>query len=251
MLTTSTATRRPRTWIGRVDPRLRILAAVGVSVVVAVADRLPVLGAALGAAVVAFAFSGLPPRTALRRLVPLNVLLFLVAAVLPFTTPGKTAWHLGPLAASHQGLLLAAAIWLKGNAVLLALVALFGSMDASTFGHAMSHLRVPDKLTHLLLFTVRYLDVLHRESLRLRAAMKVRAFRPGMNRHTYRAYGHLVGMLLVRSFDRAERIVAAMKCRGFRGRFYLLDHFHYSWADLPFAVLSLAILGGLLWAGWR
>jgi len=253
MLSTSptpTGTAPAHGWIGRVDPRLRLLAAVGVSVVVAAADRPAVLGAALGAAAVAFAFSGLPLRAALRRLVPLNVLLLLVAAVLPFTTPGETAWHLGALAASHQGLLLAAAIWLKGNAVLLGLVALLGSMDASTFGHAMSHLRVPDKLTHLLLFTVRYLEVLHRESLRLRAAMKVRAFRPRMNRHTYRAYGHLVGMLLVRSFDRAERIVAAMKCRGFRGRFYLLDHFHYTWCDLPFAVLSLAVLGGLLWAEW-
>jgi cobalt/nickel transport system permease protein len=57
-------------------------------------------------------------------------------------------------------------------------------------------------------------------------------------------------MLLVRSFDRAERIVAAMKCRGFRGRFYLLDHFHYSWGDLPFAIVSLTVLGALICAEW-
>ena len=63
-----------------------------------------------------------------------------------------------------------------------------------------------------------------------------------MNRHTYRAYGYLVGMLLVRSLDRSERIVAAMKCRGFRGRFYLLDHFAYSLHDLGFAVTGVALL---------
>jgi cobalt/nickel transport system permease protein len=59
-------------------------------------------------------------------------------------------------------------------------------------------------------------------------------------------------MLLVRSFDRAERIVAAMKCRGFRGHFYLLDHFAMTRADLPFAVVSTAILLALglwEWAG--
>ena len=61
--------------------------------------------------------------------------------------------------------------------------------------------------------------------------MKMRGFRPRMNWHTYRTYGYLVGMLLVRSLERSERIVAAMKCRGFRGRFYLLDHFAFSSAD--------------------
>ena len=34
----------------------------------------------------------------------------------------------------------------------------------------------------------------------LRVAMRVRCFRPTMSRHTYRAFGYLVGMLLVREF---------------------------------------------------
>jgi cobalt/nickel transport system permease protein len=62
--------------------------------------------------------------------------------------------------------------------------------------------------------------------------------------------GYLVGMLLVRSLDRSERIVRAMKCRGFRGRFYLLDHFHFSAGDVRFAaawLLTLAVLSVLEW----
>ena len=101
-------------------------------------------------------------------------------------------------------------------------------------------------LIHLLLFTVRYIDVLHREYLRLAAAMKVRAFRPRMNLHTYATYGNLVGMLLVRSLDRSERILAAMKCRGFQGHFYLLDHFTCSRRDLWFAVASSCIVALLV-----
>jgi cobalt/nickel transport system permease protein len=130
-------------------------------------------------------------------------------------------------------------------------VALVGSMTATTMGHALAHLHVPQKLAHLLLLTVRYLDVLHLEYRRMRAAMKVRCFRPGMNRHTYRTFGYLVGMLLVRSFDRSERIMAAMKCRGFQGRFYLLDHFAFSARrDAPFCFASLALLGLLITMGW-
>ena len=174
----------------------------------------------------------------------------MLVLLLPLTTPGTAAVEIGPLEFSHQGFRSAAAIALKGNAIVLALLVLLGSMDATTLGHALSHLRVPDKLTHLLLLTVRYLDVLHREYLRLRCAMKVRGFRPRMDRHTYRSYGYLVGMLLVRSLDRSERITAAMKCRGFRGRFYMLDHFALSTGDLPFCLASAGLLAVLAWMQW-
>jgi cobalt/nickel transport system permease protein len=72
--------------------------------------------------------------------------------------------------------------------------------------------------------------------------MKVRGFRPRMSGHAYRTYGYLIGMLLVRSFDRSERILAAMKCRGFHGHFHVLNHFCYSRRDLPFCVAAIALL---------
>jgi cobalt/nickel transport system permease protein len=140
---------------------------------------------------------------------------------------------------------------LKANAVVLSVTALIGTMDAVTLGHALAHFHVPQKLTQLMLFMVRYFDVLGREYARLRAAMRVRCFRPAMNGHTYRTFGYLVGMLLVRSFDRSERVLAAMKCRGFCGRYYMLDHFAFvPRRDGPFyaAIIMLtAVLLGLEW----
>ncbi len=228
--------------IERVDPRLRIVVAAALSVVVAMADRFEVLGLGLAAALLGLALSGLSLRDVLRRLLPLNVLMLLLVVLLPLTTDGVPLIAIGPLGFSREGLLLGAAIAVKGNVIVLTLLVLLAAVDTTTLGHALSHLRVPDKLTHLLLFTVRYLDVLHHEQLRLRWAMKVRGFRPRMDRHTYRTYGYLVGMLLVRSFDRSERIMAAMKCRGFQGRFYLLDHFAFSRFDVPFAAASFVFL---------
>jgi len=224
--------------------------AASFSLLVAVAGRFPVLFMAIGVALLGVVLARIRPLDLLKRLVPLNLFMLLLFVLLPLTTDGSPRFVLGPLALSTRGLLLTVAIALKGNAIVLALVVLLGTMDVTTLGHALSHLRVPDKLSHLLLFTVRYIDVLDRERLRLLRAMKVRAFRPGMNRHTYRSYGHLVGMLLVSSFDRSERIVAAMKCRGFRGRFYLLDHFAFSSGDARFAAASVAILLALALAEW-
>ena len=233
-----------------VDPRSRIVAALAFAVLTSLANGPATLLAALTLAVVCALLSKLGLWLILKRMAPLNLFMLLLVAVMPLTSGGPVIGALGPLVYGADGLRLALTIAVKGNAIVLMLVALLGSLDMNTVGHALNHLHVPDKLTHLMLFTVRYLDVLRNEYLRLRTGARLRGFRPGANRHTYRTYGHLIGMLLVRSLDRSERIVAAMKCRGFRGRFYLLDHFHYSRNDGVFATLSVAVLAGLAALEW-
>ncbi|NQV23280.1 MAG: cobalt ECF transporter T component CbiQ [Rhodopirellula sp.] len=236
--------------LDRIDPRSRIMAMLALTLLTALLNSPRSLLAALAVAALCTAISGLRPATVLRRMVPVNLFMLLLIALMPLTSGGREIGRLGPLSYGKDGLHLALTIAIKGNAIVLMLVALLGSLDINTVGHAMNHLRVPDKLTHLLLFTVRYLDVLRREYGRLNAAMRLRGFRPGANMHTYRTYGHLIGMLLVRSLDRSERVVAAMKCRGFRGHFYLLDHFHYSRLDMPFALVLIVVLTGLAWLEW-
>jgi cobalt/nickel transport system permease protein len=59
---------------------------------------------------------------------------------------------------------------------------------------------------------------------------------------SYRAVGQLVGMLLVRSVDRSQRILTAMKCRGYEGRFFVLDHFRFGGHDAALAAVAMAIL---------
>ena len=227
------------------DPRLRIVVTVAFATVVAVANRFDVLLAAVGLAVIGLAISRLGPWTVFKRLIPLNTFMLMLFVLVPPFTGNSALWSLGPVNYSEEGVVLAARIALKGNAIVLTMLVLLGRLSVVTMGHALDHLRVPNKLVHLLLFTVRYFDVLQREYSRLAAAMKMRGFRPKMNWHTYRTYGHLVGMLLVRSLERSERIVAAMKCRGFRGRFYLLDHFAFSAADAWFGAASALILAAL------
>ena len=122
---------------------------------------------------------------------------------------------------------------------MLTLLSLVGTLEASTLGHTLARLKVPEKLVHLLLFTVRYLDVISREYKRMRKAMKARAFVPKNNLHTWRSFGYLVGMLLVRSLERSERIFDAMKCRGYCGKLYLFDTMQWQQRDTVL-LLSMA-----------
>ena len=128
---------------------------------------------------------------------------------------------------------------------------LVASTAIFTLGHAMHKLRVPKKLVHLFFFTYRYIHVIHREYLRLVHAIKIRGFSPGTNMHTYKTFAYLVGMLLVRSSDRAERVHNAMRCRGFRGRLYSLSQFSLTTTDIVSLILMLALIlafGVLEWA---
>jgi cobalt/nickel transport system permease protein len=234
----------------RIDPRSRLIAALVFALFVAVSVRWPTLLAALAAACLCAGLSGLPLRTIARRLAPLNIFMLFLVALMPVMSTGRVIGSLGPIHYGEDGLWLALAIAARGNAIVLMLIALLGSLDVTTLGHALNHLRMPAKLTHLLLFTVRYLGVLRTECQRLQAAMRLRAFQPAANRHTLQTYGHLIGMLLVRSLDRSERVVAAMKCRGFQGHFYLLDHFHCSRRDVWFGLTSMVALAGLVFLEW-
>jgi cobalt/nickel transport system permease protein len=242
--TTADGDRRGR--LRDLDPRLRILAAALFALVVVSLSGLPTLALALGLAILLMLWARLPAGLTLKRMAAMDGFMLFILLLLPFTVPGTPIFAWGSLSASAEGLHKAVAIVLTANAIVLALLALVGSLEAVTLGHALARLRMPATLVQLLLFTVRYITVIGEEYARLRTAMRGRGFRPGNNRHTYRSLGYLVGMLLVRSLERSERILAAMRCRGFQGRFHLLDQFAYRPADAVFAAAAVCMFAALL-----
>jgi cobalt/nickel transport system permease protein len=236
--------------IQRLDPRVKIVVVFLFSVVVAVSNRFVVLllGLALGLSMALLA--RLPAKQVLVRLVPVNLFIIFLWFFLPFTLQGKPLFSVGPLVGTHEGVLYAARISIKSNTIMAGLIALVASTSLLTLGHAMHDLKLPKKLVHLFFFTYRYIDVIHKEYLRLVNAMKVRGFRPGTNMHTYRTFAYLIGMLLVRSSDRADRVHSAMLCRGFRGNLYSLSAFSLRACDVISLILMLVLilaLGVLEW----
>ncbi|GAB4134041.1 MAG: cobalt ECF transporter T component CbiQ [Thermogutta sp.] len=229
-------------WIDRFDPRLRIAAMLTATILIVSSAKPAVWLLMLTAALIAAASVGLSARTLLTRLIPVNVVVLASAVLVPWTA-GLGAGD-GASRFDISALDVVAEIAVKSNAIVLWMSALVGTMEIPTLGHALIHLRVPRKLVHLLLFTVRYLHVMHEEYRRLHTAMLIRGFRPRFDRRTFQAYGNLVGMLLVRSLARCERIMAAMRCRGFRGQFHVWRHFHFSARDGVF-LLAVAVFSAV------
>lgn len=236
--------------IHRLDPRIKSIVAGIFSILVAVSDRFVALFPAFLIALCFIFLARLPIRQVVSRLLIVNIFIFFLWLLLPFTTGGFPLFSIGPLTASKAGILSALLITVKSNAIILALIALLATMSVFTLGRALGDLHVPTKIVHLIFLTYRYVHVIHIEYRRLIKSVKIRGFHPGNNLHTYRTYAYLVGMLLVRSYERAERVRAAMLCRGFRGKFYDLNEFELKRTDLFVMFLMLVGISGVVLIPW-
>jgi len=231
------------------DPRVRIVVAVVFAVAIVSMRDVTALCGAVAVSMVLMFEAGLPPIKTLKRVIAMDSFIIFMIAMLPFTmppaTPDDILFSLWGFPASQQGLDKAILIGLKANAIVLMAMTLVGTMEPVVLGHALYRLKLPHNLVLLMLFTVRYIDVIHEEYQALRRAMKMRGFQSKANLHSYRSFGYLVGMMLVRSMERSERIMQAMKCRGFAGRIEILDNLRFRTADAVFLVVMLAVLVAL------
>ena len=236
--------------VHQLDPRLRLISAGVYSTVVALSRSFHVLTAAVLISFLWIVLAQLPIREIIKRIIVLNSFNVMLWIVLPLTFQGPVTLALGPLTTYKAGMIMAAQITLKSNAILLIIIALVTTMNLSVLGHALNWWHVPDKIVHLLLMTYRYVFLIEQEYQRLMRAARFRGFRPGTNLHTYKTYAAIVGMLFVRSALRADRVQKAMLCRGFKHRFYCLCEFSTGMHEWLFATAMTGMTVGLIYFEW-
>ena len=96
----------------------------------------------------------------------------------------------------------------------------------------LNRLGVPRAFSNQLLFLYRYIFVLTEEGARMMRARSLRSFN---GRGTgVKVYGAMLGQLLLRTMDRAQRIHRAMLCRGYTGEIHLNREYRIRGADILF-----------------
>ena len=233
--------------LAAIDPRVRLAAAITFLALLAVLHSAPALALALLAALAAAFFARLPAGPTLRRLTAVEGFLLFLLLTLPLTMPGHEIFSLFGLSVSEEGLRRAIVIIVRVNAGVLMAAALLSTMGTMRLAGAMSGIGIPPRIAHLFQLTVRYVGVFHEEYARLRRAMRARGFRAGSNRHSWRSLGHLLGMLVLRSAERAERVAWAMRARGFNGSFPAFAQRRLERPDRLFMLVWPILLVALAW----
>jgi cobalt/nickel transport system permease protein len=199
----------------RLDARVKLIAALALILAVI---AMPIAawrwygGAGLFLAFV-IGVSGIPPRELARRWLGLFVLVaFLVVMIAPA--------H--PERARHGLPAVAASILIKNGLALMTMIVLAGTTPFPRLLTGLRELGVPTILVATLQFMERYRHVLVEEVDRMATARRARTFgRRGVL--SWSLLGGLIGMLFLRTFERAERVHDAMIARGWDGTIRSLD----------------------------
>lgn len=179
------------------------------------------------------------------------------AIALPFTQDGNVLWRWTLWGASvsltDRGLALFVAVLVESWLSVLASGLLVMTTPFPTLLSALRALGVPRVLTAIISFMYRYLFVLVDEAIRLQTARQARsAGSGGTLLWRVRVLGGMIGSLFIRSYERSERIYAAMLSRGYDGQIHTLNALQWrcqdSWATVVWGgvMILIAVLG---WKG--
>jgi cobalt/nickel transport system permease protein len=188
--------------------------------------------------------SRLPVKYVLKRSLVIFPFVIMIAIFVPFFKQGQVAagydigaWH---IAVTYEGLAVLVNVVVKSWLCILCLIVLSSSTKFEELLHGMSRLKVPQVFVQITSFMYRYMFVIADQAMRMQMARDSRNF--GMNRsNIFRTIGNMVGMLFIRSYERAERIYAAMLSRGYNGEIVEMNKLKFQLPDAYFA-LSLCLL---------
>lgn len=202
--------------VHRAVPEVKLAAAFLFVLAVAVTPRQAIGAFAVDALtlVVLVRLAELPARFVLTRL--LVIVPFLgMALLLPFVAGGDRI-TVGPLGLSREGLWGSWNVLAKAGLGAGVSIVLAGTTEQTRLLAGLERLRVPRTITLIAAFMLRYLTLLGSQVARTRTAMQARGYAPRWLWES-RPVASAAGALFVRSYERGERIHAAMLSRGFTG----------------------------------
>jgi len=176
--------------------------------------------------------------------ISVNIFIFLCWIFLPFNIPGKEIFRFLKLTATYEGIKYTFLITAKANLIFITNFVLVFSSHPVRLIHGLHHLHLPGKLVNIFFLSTRYIPVIEMEKNRLLRAMKIRCFKAQNNIHTYKTTGNLLGLLLLRSYERGEKIYRGMILRSFSGIFWTYHHFKWSKRD---TIITFCVIIYFLW----
>jgi cobalt/nickel transport system permease protein len=210
--------------IHRLDPRTKIislLVCVLAIVLTATAQTMRLAGYAVLLSVI-IVVSSVPCWYILKR--SLAVVPFVLALSLSavFFGSRSTYWLAGTLARA----------WLAA----VAMVALSSTTRFPDLLRGLRSLGIPSLLVMLFSFMYRYIYIFLDEAMRMERARQARSF--GVRRTgRLRVFGHMIASLLLRAYERGERVYASMLSRGFDGELRTARPLRYGVTDAIFLCL--------------
>ena len=150
-------------------------------------------------------------------IIPFSVM---IAFFLPFAKEGHVLYQFDSgffsFRVTQEGILLFMAIVTKSFLAIVATVLLTATIPFSHLLHALGALKCPRMILLVLSFMYRYVFVIEDEFMKMRRAKLSRSVNVSL-RQEISTLANMLGVLFLRSYERAESVYLAMCSRGFSG----------------------------------
>jgi len=192
-----------------------------------------------------FLLSKVPVFYVLKRSLVIMPFVLMIAIFIPFFKEGEVAgsyniW-LWQVSVTYTGLQVLWNVLIKAWLSILSSILLTSTTKLANLLKGLEQLRMPKVMVMLLSFMYRYIFVLVDEVMRMKQARDSRNF-GGSRLWQMRTIGNMIGTLFIRSYERGERVYAAMLARGFDGHSRTLDRLNFRQVDAYFGISFSLIL---------
>lgn len=241
-------------FVHSLDPRTKLLASLAVilAVVLTPAGAWRVFAVYLLILLALVWLARLPLKYVLKRSLVIFPFVVMIAIFIPFFRQGQEAWScdigLWHIGITYEGLSVLINVIIKAWLSMTCLIVLTSSSKFADLLQGMYQLKVPLIFVQIISFMYRYIFVLADQAMRMQMARDSRNF-GGNRRIVFKTLGNMIGMLFIRSYERGERIYAAMLSRGYTGEMPVTRKLQFRLPDACFAaaLIILIISPAVLW----
>jgi cobalt/nickel transport system permease protein len=131
-------------------------------------------------------------------------------------------------------------VLIKAYLSILCSILLINTTDFTDLLKAFERLGMPRLVVMIISFMYRYFFVIEDEMEKIQLARRSRSWK-NHGWRAVRALANIVGVLFIRSYEKAEIVYTAMQCRGYTGQMRTLNTRRFSKADMYFSA-AMAIL---------
>ncbi len=228
-------------FIHKLDPRTKLITTIAFILAVALTppNRWQVFVAYFFLVATLIFLSKVPVFYILKRSLVIMPFVLMIAIFVPFFKEGEVAgsyniW-LWQVSVTYSGLQVLWNILAKAWLSILGLILLTSTTKITNLLMGLEQLHLPRVMVMILSFMYRYIFVLVEEMMRMKQARDSRNF-GGSKLWQLRTIGNMIGTLFIRSYERGERIYAAMLARGFDGHSRTINHLDFGLADTCFGI---------------
>ncbi len=228
-------------FIHHLDPRVKVISLLALLVCIVLTEpglfrSFLLYGLLLG---ILLSLSKVPVGFVMRRSLVIIPFVLLIAIFLPFYYVGE----------GTRGLIIFSNIVIKSFLSIFTMILLISTTRVKDLLKALEKLKVPSIFILIMSFMYRYIFVIQDEFMKMQHAKESRSVGGSRWFHT-RVLANLIGVLFVRSYERAENVYLAMCSRGFGGEIKTLKVFKLEAKDLYFLGTMIFMLMAIkIWGG--